>query len=298
MTKLSKAKVKELIEHGTEGKDYVKCRICGRVNTSKLSRHLKTHNLSSEQYLTQYPDAFVNIESPNQKDFAKRNMRKRWSEDREATQQAVQRGAKTRQRDESYQAKIKSILTERNKSSKMRQIVIERNQSPEMRELIRQRNLDPDFQMKAFSSKSAHPDIEVTDLAVGQWTEKGFETCNNSRYGNLGYYHSSKSGVTLYRSRVERDLMMALDKDPSVVEWKYEPFNVSNDSFYLIDFYVKSLDKSYLIEVKYNESPSKFKRKVDEALSYCEEHGHTFLFMRRKEVLHYSKTYQFISAQN
>ena len=48
------------VYNGVEGIDFVTCQICGKRGLYVDARHLKTrHNLTKEQYLLQFPNAYL-----------------------------------------------------------------------------------------------------------------------------------------------------------------------------------------------------------------------------------------------
>lgn len=109
---------------------------------------------------------------------------------------------------------------------------------------------------------------------------------------NTGFYTSMKTKIKMrYRSYYERKIMVALDYDPNVSYYEYEPFSIKYNvcKRYIPDFLITYSDKSKkLIEIKgYVINNDIFILKNEAAKKYCEENKITFEVWKCDKVKKY-----------
>jgi len=108
-----------------------------------------------------------------------------------------------------------------------------------------------------------------------------------------GWHHSTKSKKPmLFKSSLEKRMMVCLDKDASVISYEYESFFItySENKRYIPDFLVTyDNDKKCLLETKGGQflDDESTHKKTKAALAYCKENGYEYRIYSTKEIKDY-----------
>lgn len=108
-----------------------------------------------------------------------------------------------------------------------------------------------------------------------------------------GWHNSPKTiKPMLFRSSLEKRMMVCLDKDTSVVSYQYESFFIkyNQNKRYIPDFLVTYTDnKKHLIETKGGQflAEDSTQNKTQAALIYCDEKGYEYKIYSTKEIKNY-----------
>jgi endogenous inhibitor of DNA gyrase (YacG/DUF329 family) len=112
----------------------------------------------------------------------------------------------------------------------------------------------------------------------------GYGTCNKH-----GSYTSSKTSKTmLFRSSWEELVMLYLDNEDTVLDYRYEPFSIEIDSShrYVPDFLIQYIDRTVIVEVKPKEFifSESVVQKSNAAEKFASEHGFEYEIWSNEKI--------------
>lgn len=107
-----------------------------------------------------------------------------------------------------------------------------------------------------------------------------------------GWHISTKTGKMLYKSSLEKRLMVCFDADPTIISYTYEPFAIKYESGkrYIPDFLTTSSDgKQHLVESKGAQflSGRSTEQKTEAAITFCKENGYDYQLLTAQEIKKY-----------
>lgn len=107
-----------------------------------------------------------------------------------------------------------------------------------------------------------------------------------------GWHNSSKAGKLLFKSSLEKRLMVCFDNDPTILSYEYEPFAIEyeNGKRYIPDFLTTNINgKRCLVESKGAQflSDQSTTQKTIAAEKYCENHGYDYRLLTAQEIKEY-----------
>ena len=117
------------------------------------------------------------------------------------------------------------------------------------------------------------------------------QSAKHTRYVR-GFHESSKAGKMLFKSSLEKRIMVCLDNDPTIVSYQYEPFSIlyEQNKRYIPDFLVTYANgNKTLLETKGTQflSEKSTNQKTEAALKYCEENNFCYSIFTAKEIKEY-----------
>lgn len=107
-----------------------------------------------------------------------------------------------------------------------------------------------------------------------------------------GFHKSNKSGRLLFKSSLEKRIMICLDNDPTVASYQYEPFSIlyAETKRYIPDFLILyNSGEKKLLETKGVQflKDTITEQKTEAALKFCNEKGYTYSILTAKEIKEY-----------
>jgi len=107
-----------------------------------------------------------------------------------------------------------------------------------------------------------------------------------------GFHESNKAGKMLFKSSLEKRIMICFDNDPAIVSYQYEPFSIlyEQNKRYIPDFLITYIDgNKKLIETKGVQfiKEKSTEQKTIAALKYCKENNYNYSIFTAKEIKEY-----------
>jgi len=252
---------------GTEGIDYVTCRLCGMRGVQIDSRHLRNrHNMTKSYYKKLFIGAPIISEY-------KINLQRKIALGNKAN---VGRRFPKEHRMRLAESKIGSKNPFYSKSHS--QSVIEKAKEKRKSTLLAKYGVENPMHISSVRDK-------ISKLAV----ERVISGNCRYRIGKSGFYYSIKTKKRIfYRSSYELKFINMLENDSSVYKYVYEPFYIKytyngNQHRYVPDFIIN--DK-YIVEIKPGAmlEDGKTKAKINAGREYAKSNGYIFNVMTCEEI--------------